>query len=149
MDKIDFFGNFPRNVFCAFAVTLLSRPKKLDVGDHSCIAPLSCDDQSFAGRKVVLIGFFDNLHRRDFSSRHPPLAPPRPPQAKKLQRLAFTCASLPPPPRDVKRGRSCYTLASFQLCSIIITGFPRGLRRVKNPPQHCPLTARLLPDPPS
>ena len=81
MDKIEFFGNFPRNVFCAFAVTLLTRSEKLDVDDHSCFASPSCDDQSFACRKVVLIGFFDNLHRRDFSSshlavlHHPPLKP--------------------------------------------------------------------------
>ena len=80
-DKIEFFGNFPRNVFCAFAVTLLTRSEKLDVDDHSCFASPSCDDQSFACRKVVLIGFFDNLHRRDFSSshlavlHHPPLKP--------------------------------------------------------------------------
>ena len=55
VDKIEFFGNFPRNVFCAFAVTLLARPKKLDVDDHVCFALPSCDEQVIVGRKVVLI----------------------------------------------------------------------------------------------
>jgi len=41
-----------------FAVTLLARPKKLDVGDHSCFASPSCDEQVIVGREVVLIGFF-------------------------------------------------------------------------------------------
>jgi len=58
VDKIEFFGNFPRNVFCAFAVTLLARPKKCHVGDHSCFASPFCDEQVIVGRKVVLIGFF-------------------------------------------------------------------------------------------
>ena len=39
---------------CIFAVTLLAQPKKLDVGDHSCIAPFSCGDQSVVGGNVVL-----------------------------------------------------------------------------------------------
>ena len=64
VDKIEFFGNFPRNVFCAFAVTLLARPEKLDVDDHGCFVPLSYVDQVIVGRKVVLIEFFGNLHRR-------------------------------------------------------------------------------------
>jgi len=58
VDKIEFFGNFPRNVFCAFAVTLLARPEKLDVGDHSCLVLLSCVEQVIVGRNGVLIGFF-------------------------------------------------------------------------------------------
>ena len=37
--------------FLRFAVTLLARPKKLDVGDHSCIAPFSFGGQSIIGRK--------------------------------------------------------------------------------------------------
>ena len=80
MDKIEFFGNFTRNVFCAFSVTLLARPKKRHVGDHVCFASPSCDDQSFAGRKVVLIGFFDNLRRRFLITSHraPPHAPLKP-----------------------------------------------------------------------
>ena len=44
--------------FLRFAVTLLARPKKLDVGDHSCFASPSFDEQVIVGRKVVLIGFF-------------------------------------------------------------------------------------------
>jgi len=46
------------------AVTLLARPKKRDVGDHSCFVPLSYVDQVIVCRKVVLIEFFGNLHRR-------------------------------------------------------------------------------------
>jgi len=53
-----------------FAVTLLAQPKKLDFGDHSCFASPSCDEQVIVGRKVVLIGFFGNLHRR-FSIKSP------------------------------------------------------------------------------
>jgi len=70
----------------ALAVTLLARPKKLGVGDHSCFASPSCDEQVIVGRKVVLIGFFGNLHRRFLikspcpcSTAHPTLTP------KKLQ----------------------------------------------------------------
>jgi len=55
VDKIEFFGNFPRNVFCAFAVTLLARPKKRHVGDHVCFASPFCDEQVIVGRKVDLI----------------------------------------------------------------------------------------------
>ena len=44
--------------FWRFAVTLLARPKKLDVGDHSFFASPSCDEQVIVGRKVVLIGCF-------------------------------------------------------------------------------------------
>jgi len=62
--------------FVRFAVTLLARPKKLYVGDHSCFASPSCGDQSITGgRKVVLIGFFGNLHRR-FLIKSPCCAPP-------------------------------------------------------------------------
>jgi len=64
VDKIEFFGNFPRNVFCAFAVTLLARPKKRHFDTHSFFASPSCDEQFIVVRKVVLIGFFGNLHRR-------------------------------------------------------------------------------------
>ena len=53
-----------RNVFCAFAVTLLARPKKRHADTHSFFASPSCDEQFIVGRKVVLIGFFGNLHRR-------------------------------------------------------------------------------------
>ena len=84
MDKIEFFGNFPRNVFCAFAVTLLARPEKLDVGDHGCFAPPSCDDQSFAGRKGVLIGFFDNLSHH-ITHRAPPRPPARPEEEDQIE----------------------------------------------------------------
>ena len=84
VDKIEFFGNFPRNVFCAFAVTLLARPEKLDVGDHGCFAPPSCDDQSFAGRKGVLIGFFDNLSHH-ITHRAPPRPPARPEEEDQIE----------------------------------------------------------------
>ena len=97
-------GNLRRfEYFCAFAVTLLARPKKLDVGDHGCFASPSCGDQSITGRKVVLIGFFGNLHRR-FLIKSPCRAPPPTPQARKLQRLAFTCAGCTHQ-QDIKRGR--------------------------------------------
>ena len=144
MDKIEFFGNFPRNVFCAFAVTLLARPEKLDVDDHSCFASPSCDDQSFAGRKVVLIGFFDNLHRRFLITsptvlHHAPLKP-------KNCNGWLLHAPHSHHPRDVKRGRGCYTLASFQLGSII-TGFPRA-QKGQTSSTASPPAANLLPDPP-
>ena len=48
----------------------------------------------------------------------------------------FTCAGCNHQ-QDVKWGRSCYTLASSQLGSII-TSFPSGLRRVKHPPSIAP-----------
>ena len=134
VDKIEFFGNFPRNVFCAFAVTLLARPEKLDVDDHGCFVSPSCDDQSFAGRKVVLIGFFDNLHCRFLITsptvlHHAPLKP-------KNCNSWLLHAPHSHHPRDVKRGRICYS-------------FPSGLRRVKHPPQHRPPAAHLPPEPPS
>jgi len=130
-DKIEFFGNFPRNVFCAFAVTLLARPKKLDVGDHSCFASPSCGDQSITGRKVVLIGFGGNLHRR-FLIKSPCRAPPPTLKPKNcdgwlLHAPGFTT-------NEMSRGDEVdTTLTSFQIGSII-TGFPNGLRKGKNPP---------------
>ena len=70
------------------------------------------------------------------------------PQAKKLQRLAFTCAGGRTHQQDIKWGRDCYTLASFQLGSII-TGFPRGLKRVKHPPSTAsPPSCKSAPRPP-
>jgi len=76
VDKIEFFGNFPRNVFCAFAVTLLARSEKRDVDDHGCFVPLFYVDQVIVGRKVVLIEFFGNLHRRFLIKSHLGAPPP-------------------------------------------------------------------------
>ena len=59
------------------AVTLLARPKKLDVGYHSFFASPSCDEQVIVGREVVLLGFFGNLHCR-FLIKSPCRASPRP-----------------------------------------------------------------------
>jgi len=75
----------------------------------------------------------------DFSSSHLGRAPPPTLYARKLQRLAFTCAGCHHQ-QDVKWGRSCYTIASSQLGSII-TSFPSGLRRVKHPPSIAPWDA--------
>ena len=44
VDKIEFFGNFSPKFFWRFAVTLLARPNKLDLGDHSCFASSSFDN---------------------------------------------------------------------------------------------------------
>jgi len=83
VDKIEFFGNFPRNVFCAFAVTLLARPKKRHVGDHVCFASPSCDEQVIVGRKVDLIVFFWKSSL-PISHQVTLLCPTTPPQARKL-----------------------------------------------------------------
>ena len=100
-----FFGNFPRNVFCAFAVTLLARPEKRHVGDHSCFASSSCDEQVVVDRKVVLIGFFGNLHHR-FLIKSPCFLLHRPLSSQKT--VAFTCAGCTHQ-QDIKRGPDCYT----------------------------------------
>ena len=77
--------------------------KRQRADTHSCIAPLYCGDQSITGWKLVVIGFFGNFHRR-FLIKSPCRAPPPTPQARKLQRLAFTCAGCTHQ-QDIKRGR--------------------------------------------
>ena len=57
---------------------------------------------------------------------------------------ASTCAGCTHQ-QDIKRGRGCYTLDSFQLGSII-TGFPRGLRNLKNPPSTASPPSRPPPN---
>ena len=132
--SLSFFEISPE-MFFPLSVTLFARPKKLYVGDHSCIAPLSCGDQSITGRNVV---FSRILWQSSSPISHQVtlLCSTAHPHARKLHWLDFTCAGCTHQ-QDIKRGRGCYTLASFQLGSII-TGFPRGLRKLKNPPQHCP-----------
>mgnify|MGYP006115061539 CR=1 FL=1 len=108
-----FFGNFPRNVFCAFAVTLLARPKKLDVGDHSCFASPSCDEQVIVGREVVLTGFFGNLHRR-FLIKSPCRASPRPLKQEYCDGWILHAPSAPT--NKISSGDEIATpLASFQI----------------------------------
>ena len=127
-----------------FAVTLLARPNKLDVGDHSCFASHSCDEQVIVGRKVVLIGFFGQSLSPISHQVTLPCCPQTHLHTKKLHQLAFACAGCHHQ-QDVKWG-GCYTLDSFQLGSII-TGFPRWLIKIKNPPEQCPRAA--TPHPPS
>ena len=113
VDKIVFFGNFPRNLFCAFAVTLLARPKKLDVGDHSCFASPSCDEQVIVGREVVLTGFFGNLHRR-FLIKSPCRASPRPLKQENCDGWILHAPSAPT--NKISSGDEIATpLASFQI----------------------------------
>ena len=127
-DKIEFFGNIPPKCFLRFAVTLPALPKKRHVDTHSCIAPLSCGDQFITGRKVVLIGFFGDLHRQLLFTS--PLKP------KNCNGWFVYAPGITT--NEMSSGDEIATpLASFQL-GLIITGFPRGLRRVENPPQHCP-----------
>jgi len=119
-----------------FAVTLLARPKKLDVGDHGCFASPSCDEQVIVGRKVVLIGFFGNLHRRfliQSPCRAPPLTlKPKNCNGRLVHAPGFTTNEMP------SGDEFATPMASFQIGSII-TSFPRGPpKRVKNPPQQGP-----------
>jgi len=113
-----------------FAVTLLARPKKHGVGDISCFASPSCDEQVIVGRKAVLIGLFDNLHRRFL------IQVTLPPTLKPENcKLVHTPGALT---NKISSGEEVATpLASFQIGSII-TGFPSALKRVKHPPQHRP-----------
>jgi len=93
--------------------------------------------------KWFLSDFFGNLHRQLlFTSPtvllHPPLKPKN-------------CNGLVHAPgittNEMSSGDEFATpLTSFQIGSTI-TGFPH-LRNLKNPPQHRPPAANLLPDPP-
>jgi len=131
VDKIEFFGNFPRNVFCAFAVTLLVRPEKLDVDDHGCFASPSCDDQSFAGRKVVLIGFFDNLH-----SRHHPPCSTTPPSSQKTATAGFYMR-LTPTTLEMSNGDEFATVsqAGSEGSNILLSIAPQLHTCPPNPPR--------------
>jgi len=99
VDKIEFFGNFPRNVFCAFAVTLLARPEQLDVDDHGCFASPSCGDQSVAGRKVVLIGFLAIFIADPISHQVTFLCHTTHPSRQQTVTAGFYMRRVPPPTR--------------------------------------------------
>jgi len=142
VDKIEFFGNFPRNVFCAFAVTLLARPKKLDVDDHSCFASPSCDDQSFAGRNLV---FRRILWQSSSPISHQVTCAPPPTLTPK--KCTCTCAGCTHQ-QDIKRGRDCYT-PGFLPDWLDHHRFPTRAQKGQIPPHRYPPAAHLLPDPPS
>jgi len=140
VDKIEFFGNFPRNVFCAFAVTLLARPKKRHVGDHVCFASPFCDEQVIVGRKVDLIVFFGKSSLPISHQVTLPCSIAHP-------HARITCAGCHYQ-RDVKRGRRrCYT-PDFLPDWLDHHHFPTFLRKGKNPPQHLSPAATLLPESP-
>ena len=142
MDKIEFFGNIPRNVFCALPLPCLRGLKSVMSATTAALHPFSVVTNLLLTGKRFSGGFFGDLHRQLlFTSPAVLHCPP------------FTCAGCHHQ-QDVKRGRDCYTLASFHLGSII-TSFQRGLRRVKHPPQyrppHCkpaPLSPLLTRTPP-
>jgi len=121
-------------------------PKKHDFGNHSCFALPSCDEQVIVRRKVVLIDFFGNLHRR-FLIKSPCCAPPPTLKPDNCDGWLFHAPGATT--LKVSSGDEIATpLASAQL-GTIITCFPRGLRNLQNPPQHLSPAANLFPDPPS
>jgi len=96
-------------------------------------------------RKWFLVRFFGDLHRQ-FLITSPCRAPPPTPTPKNCKGWLVHAPGAPT--NKISSGDEIATpLASFQLGSII-TGFPRGLRRVKHPPQHRPPHCILAPRPP-
>jgi len=65
--------------------------------------------------------------------------------SQKTVTAGFYMRRVHPHQQDVERGTDCYTLASFQL-GLIITGFPRGLRNLKNPPSTASPPSRPPPN---
>jgi len=138
VDKIEFFGNFPRNVFCAFAVTSdrdIEKTLKVDKIEFFGNFPrnvfcafavtlfarpkkLDVDDHScFAspsyGEQVivgrtVVLIGFFGNPHRRFLIKSSCPCSTAHSQAKKLLRLVFTCAGCTHQ-QDIKRGRDCYT----------------------------------------
>ena len=121
----DFFFLFRR-------VDLPAPPKKRRVDTHSCIALLSCGDQSDVGRNVV----FSRILWRSSSpiSHHITRRAPTPTLTPENCNGWLVHAPGAPTNKISSGDEIATPLASFQL-GLIITGFPRGL---KNPPQHRP-----------
>ena len=68
------------------------------MGDHSCFASHSCDEQVIVGRKVVLIGFLA-IFIADFSSSHVAVLSTNPLTHQKTASAGFCMRRVPPPTR--------------------------------------------------
>ena len=143
---MSFLEIFPRSFFGALPLPCLRGLKSLMSVTTAASYPLPAMSKLLLVGKWFLVRFFGNLFIARFLIKSPCRAPPPTLMPKNCNGWLLHAPGAPT--NKISSGDEIATpLASFQLGSII-TGFPRGLRRVKHPPQHRPPHCILAPRPP-